>query len=254
MPLPSVLAPAVLAPAVLAWLTTLAAPAGGGCPADMVLVEGVHHEELQRVCRDLRQSKCWAFAEGFAALEPERTPIRTCIDRYEWPNRAGARPEVMMKFTEAEASCASVGKRLCSELEWELACEGPDHRPWPYGWSQRAGTCNSDRRYRGYDAKKLESPDAAVRAQETARLWQGAPSGSFPACESAFGAFDLVGNVEEWVVTSRPQWPHRSSLKGGFWSKPWAGCRGTNERHAPGFRFYEIGFRCCRAPTELQPG
>jgi hypothetical protein len=52
--------------------------------------------------------------------------------------------------------------------------------------------------------------------------------------------------VEEWVVTSRPEWPHRSSLKGGYWSKPWAGCRGTNERHAPAFRFYEIGFRCCK--------
>ncbi|XYI04033.1 SUMF1/EgtB/PvdO family nonheme iron enzyme [Sorangium sp. So ce1128] len=70
------------------------------------------------------------------------------------------------------------------------------------------------------------SDDPAVRAAETQRLWQGEPSGSYPACVSPYGVVDLVGNVEEWVSTSRPEWPHRSSLKGGYWSKPWAGCRG----------------------------
>lgn len=235
---------------VVSWLATLPAPLLAlpppRCPDDMVPIVGIHHENLQRICRDLRQSKCWAFAPGLVALEPRATPIATCMDRYEWPNVAGERPQVMMKFTEAEASCAAVGKRLCTEFEWELACEGPAHRPWPYGWSQTAGRCNSDRPYRTYDAQKLESTDAAVRAREVERLWQGAPSGSFPDCESVFGVMDLVGNVEEWVATSRPEWPYRSSLKGGFWSKPWAGCRGTNDSHAPAFRFYEIGFRCCR--------
>lgn len=243
-------------PAVVSWLAALGSPGSAPCPADMVLVEGVHHEQVQRLCTKVSQSKCWAFAPHLVLLEPRATPVKTCMDRYEWPNRAGERPEVMMKFTEAEAACAGVGKRLCTEFEWELACEGAEHRPWPYGWSQEAGRCNSDKRYRAYDPKKLESNDPSVRQAEVERLWQGAPSGSFPDCKSPFGAMDLVGNVEEWVVTSRPEWPHRSSLKGGFWAKPWSGCRGTNERHGPGFRFYEIGFRCCKEPAapDDQPG
>ncbi|XYH93877.1 hypothetical protein ACMHYB_39410 [Sorangium sp. So ce1128] len=39
--------------------------------------------------------------------------------------------------------------------------------------------------------------------------------------------------------------------KGGYWSKPWAGCRGTNDSHGPMFRFYEIGFRCCKDPRPV---
>jgi hypothetical protein len=232
------------------WLT--AAPAmtpvaPPSCPDDMVAVSGVHHEQLGRVCSDMRMgNKCFAFVPGLVTLEPRATPVRVCMDRFEWPNRVGAEPEVMMRFTEAEERCAGVGKRLCSELEWELACEGPNHLPWPYGWKKEADRCNSDRPYRQYSAAKLNANARAVWKPEVDRLWQGEPIGGHPKCVSHYGVRDMIGNVEEWVVTSRPEWPHRSSLKGGYWSKPWAGCRGTNERHAPAFRFYEIGFRCCK--------
>jgi hypothetical protein len=218
------------------------------CPSGMVRVVGNHHEQLQRLCTDKRQGKCYGFFPALALLEPRVTPVDVCMDRYEWPNQKGRLPEVMMSFTQAAEQCASVGKRLCSEFEWELACEGPDHRPWPYGWKKQRNVCNSDKRYRGYSQRKLASRDPRVRQAEVQRLWQGAESGSFPGCDSQYGVADLVGNVEEWVATSRPEWPHASSLKGGFWAKPYTGCRGTNERHGPAFRFYEIGFRCCAAP------
>ena len=226
-----------------------ASPAKPVCPADMVLVQGTHHEQIQRLCRDYRKSKCWSFLPGLSLLEPRRTTINVCMDRYEWPNKKGALPHVMMRFTEAEQSCASLGKRLCSEFEWEKACEGEQNKPWPYGWRQTKGKCNSDKRYRAIDEDKINSASRTVREREVQRLWQGRPSGSFPECRSDDGVFDLVGNVEEWVATSRPEWPHRSSLKGGFWSKQWTGCRGTNDSHSPQFRFYEIGFRCCADPT-----
>jgi len=216
------------------------------CPSDMLVVEGVHHEHLQRICSDRRRGKCWAFLPGLLMREPRATKLRSCMDRYEWPNKRGQAPAVMMRFIEAEASCKSVGKRLCTEFEWELGCEGPHGRPWPYGWSQEAGSCNSDKPYRAYSEAKINSSNATVRSSEVQRLWQGAPSGSFAECVSPYGVVDMVGNVEEWVVTSRPEWPHRSSLKGGYWSKAWSGCRGTNERHGPRFRYYEIGFRCCK--------
>jgi hypothetical protein len=219
------------------------------CPDGMKLVEGSHSEFVQRLCVDWRMGHCFAFFPGLLAEEPRTTPVRVCMDVFEWPNRAGALPEVMMRFVEAEAKCAGVGKRLCSEFEWELACEGPRRLPFPYGWRADERACNSAKPYRAISEGKISSDDARVREAETKRLWQGEPTGSFAGCVSPFGIVDLVGNVEEWVTTSRPEWPWRSGLKGGYWSKPWAGCRGTNERHGPLFRFYEIGFRCCRDPS-----
>jgi formylglycine-generating enzyme required for sulfatase activity len=222
---------------------------GASCPAGMRLVEGTHYEYVQRLCVDFRQQHCFAFFPGLLALEPRATPIRTCMDDYEWPNRAGALPDVMVRFVEAEAKCGSVGKRMCTEFEWEKACEGPESLPFLYGNRVDDKICNTSKPYRQYSEARLDSDDPAVRDRETKRLWQGEPSGSFSQCVSAYGVHDLIGNVEEWVSTSRPEWPWRSSLKGGYWSKPWTGCRGTNERHGPLFRFYEIGFRCCKTPA-----
>lgn len=225
------------------------------CPSDMVAIDGTHYENVQRICTEMRHGKCYRFAPGLSLLEPRTTAVKACMDRYEWPNRKGSLPVVMDRFIDAEKKCQSKGKRLCTEFEWELACEGPRRLPWPYGYRQVPGRCHNDRRYRHHNESKLSSNDARVRAQETARLWQGLAAGSKTGCRSDFGVYDLVGNVEEWVVTSRPEWPYRSSLKGGFWAKPWSGCRGTNESHNTRFRFYEIGFRCCsdRPPKTSTP-
>jgi formylglycine-generating enzyme required for sulfatase activity len=240
-----VLLEALLAPFLAA--SSAAAPAS--CPADMKLVEGTHHAFVQRLCLDFHTDHCFAFLPGLIAREPPVTPVRTCMDTYEWPNQVGALPVVMLRFVDAQAQCAAVGKRLCSEVEWEMACEGPETLPWPYGQKQIPGACNSDKPYRPVSEARLASNDPAVRAAETKRAWQGEPSGAHPGCVSASGVVDLTGNVEEWVTSSRPEWPYVSALKGGYWSKPWAGCRGTNERHGPQFRFYEIGFRCCKDPS-----
>lgn len=235
-------------PSTLELRPELAAVAPAACPDGMVRVSGVHHEHVQRSCIGKQWGKCVAFEPELLLVEPANTTVDVCMDRFEWPNRVGAAPTVMVTFGEAEQLCSDVGKRLCTEFEWELACEGVRHWPWPYGWKRRAGACNSDRPYRSYNAAALASTDPKVRARETERLWQGSGSGAHPSCTSPFGVDDLVGNVEEWVRTSRAEWPRPSSLKGGYWSKPWTGCRGTNERHGGSFRFYQVGFRCCAAP------
>jgi formylglycine-generating enzyme required for sulfatase activity len=239
----------LLAQAPLSAPPDLPAPTAAICPNEMRLVEGVHYENVQRLCTDYRMAHCWAFFPGLIAREPRATPVRVCMDRYEWPNRAGSTPAIMVRFVEAEAECARAGKRLCTEFEWEMACEGPDTTPWPYGHRQDPRACNTAKPYMFVSEKKLNAGDSKVRSAEVSRVWQGEPSGSFPACVSTYGVVDLVGNVEEWVSTSRPEWPFRSSLKGGFWSKPWAGCRGTNDSHGPMFRFYQVGFRCCKDPS-----
>ena len=68
--------------------------------------------------------------------------------------------------------------------------------------------------------------------------------GARARCGTSDGIYDLVGNVEEWVQSrASRRWPE--TLIGGFWAKPWTGCRGANDAHETTFRFYKTGFRCC---------
>lgn len=216
------------------------------CPSDMRLVVGTHHDEVQHLCVEPREGHCYEYFAGITGEEGPATPIEVCMDAFEAPNRRGQRPLVMQSFDDAEAWCRARDKRVCTEQEWEIACEGPEDRPLVYGWKVDAKPCNSAKPWRQFDAQKLAVPGEG-RAKELARLWQGEPSGHLVDCVSADGVYDLIGNVEEWVA-SRPGRRFRGALKGGFWAKPWTGCRGTNDAHAENFTFYETGFRCCADP------
>ena len=174
-----------------------------------------------------------------------------CIDRYEAPNRRGAHPLVMQSANDANEWCADHHKRLCTEDEWIAACQGDEHRTYPYGNEHVDGRCNDDRTWEKVDEAllaKWPSPEAKAHAKE---LYQATPSGAKRQCKSEAGARDMTGNVEEWVVRTRE---HANSfpyiLIGCYWSGCYGGnkptCHSTNNAHGPEFRFYETGFRCCR--------
>ncbi|MFO0611275.1 MAG: SUMF1/EgtB/PvdO family nonheme iron enzyme [Polyangiaceae bacterium] len=48
------------------------------------------------------------------------------IDRSPWPNELDKPPLVNVSRDRAAELCKSRGRRLCTELEWERACKGPD--------------------------------------------------------------------------------------------------------------------------------
>jgi formylglycine-generating enzyme required for sulfatase activity len=174
-----------------------------------------------------------------------------CIDRYEAPNRRGAKPLVMQSANDAVAWCSAHHKRLCTEDEWVAACEGDERRPYPYGATHVEGRCTDDQPWRQVDESSLAkwpSPEAKEHART---LYQATPSGSKRKCVSEAGVRDLTGNVEEWVVRTRDHERERPYvLAGCYWSGCYGGakptCRSTNDAHGPDFRFYETGFRCCR--------
>jgi formylglycine-generating enzyme required for sulfatase activity len=213
----------------------------------MVLVEGdfCPNLPLQCVRRPPGEGyRCAEYARGVACPEPT-DPRRFCIDEHEWPNRLGENPRVWVDWFEAKALCAAAGKRLCRRSEWMLACEGPKRLPFPWGFVRQPSPCNIDRASIPFDVYAML--DDGTREEELARLWQADRIGSHPDCVSAFGAFDMAGNVDEWTddQADDPHTRHPSTLNGGYWGPVRDTCRLTTTSHGPDFKFYQVGFRCC---------
>jgi formylglycine-generating enzyme required for sulfatase activity len=194
----------------------------------------------------------------------ERTLDPFCIDRYEYPNRAGEQPRGDLGITEAVALCAEAGKRLCTVDEWERACRGTERRRYSYG-NER-------------DPKRCNTP---VESSGEASTLPSAPSGSFAGCASPEGVYDLNGSLSEWVADP---WPDHGvaantgteeaeidpltkvlqaegyrtgatlhnnqimSIRGGtMWRGTFYGQDCTSSHsHLPGERFPDDGVRCCR--------
>ena len=155
------------------------------------------------------------------------------IDRYEYPNRIGAYPEVNVTWYEAQARCTSAGKRLCTEREWEHACRGSENHTYPYGNTFDPDKCNT-----GYRKDDVWRHDRGI-----ARI------GDWGECVSGYGAYDMSGNVWEWVdgwYSSNQGW---RVVRGGSWfqSVNLAGCDARYGQYlTPEYRLDLIGFRCCR--------
>jgi hypothetical protein len=227
---------------------------GGGCPEDMVEVEGEYCPWVEQKC--LRwldpetKMRCGEFAPTQCATRTVKKHF--CIDRYEYPNKPGAKPEIFVTFNQAAATCSAEGKRLCVDSEWTLACEGNERLPYPYGYARNAEACNIDKPYINPDERAIANPQ--TRQAELARLDQRELSGSRESCVSPYGVHDMTGNVDEWVVNESGH-PYRSALKGGYWGPVRTRCRPATTAHDENFAFYQIGFRCCAdiAGTSAKP-
>lgn len=149
------------------------------------------------------------------------------IDRFLYPNEEGAIPVTGVTQEEARALCAEQGKRLCSELEWERACKGPDNRTYEYGEQYRQSVC------------------------DTGKPAQLRPSGLNLACRSDFGVHDLHGSAWEWTDSpwGRGTDDGRVTLRGGNDRAGELVARCANGRpERPDTRSGVIGFRCCMGP------
>jgi hypothetical protein len=138
--------------------------------------------------------------------------FKTCIDKYEYPNREGSLPQGNLSFVDAKMLCEQQGKRLCTAEEWQWSCGGFDNLSYPYGKVYEENRCN------------------AANAVEI--------SGSRINCTSKFGIYDMTGNIFEWVTTADGQ----PAMMGGPVSKCQTVSPGTGGSAKP-----MSGVRCCKS-------
>ena len=217
------------------------------CGENQVEVDGDYCPALEQKCvrwmdpETTIPRRCSEFAPT-GKCQGKTVTKHFCIDKYEYPNKLGEKPVVMKTWYEAADACKAQGKRLCGDSEWTLACEGQERLPYPYGYERNSQACNIDKPHP--DVNEAAMADPRTRDAEVARLWQGENSGSRESCVSPFGAMDMTGNVDEWVINESGM-PYKSGLKGGYWGPVRDRCRPMTTAHYEQFVFYQIGFRCC---------
>lgn len=148
------------------------------------------------------------------------------IDRFNYPPEPGAIPLAGISQAEARAICEEQGKRLCTELEWERACKGPDNAIYDYGDAYDASICGTG------------NTDAL------------APNGVNTRCRTAFDVRDMHGSAFNW--TSSP-WRRgadrdgdRVAVRGGNGEDGELVGRCANARALdPQARDPRVGVRCC---------
>lgn len=215
--------------------------AKGRCPPGMALI-------AHRFCVDRWEA---SLVETGSAGERPFSPYATPQGRsVRAVSLAGVVPQGYISREQAESACRSSGKRLCAEDEWETACRGVPPRVFPYGDTREKGACNDT----GISPLGVYFSDASemynAGPMNDSRLNQTphtlAKTGAFERCTNAFGVFDMVGNLHEWVMSARP------TFRGGYYQDVHIngdGCGYRTTAHAAGYHDYSTGFRCCADPA-----
>lgn len=148
------------------------------------------------------------------------------IDRYPFPNDPASKPTTGVTRAEAQKLCEARGRRLCTELEWERACKGPDNSRYEYG----------DK----FDTNKCPPPVGNV-----------AEGKAYPECKSPFGVELMHARHWEWTSSDWGRGGDEGlvTLRGSHGGTPYAAMRCANVKSSkPDASDDTVGFRCCGGP------
>jgi len=210
------------------------------CPDDMVLVDGSYCTDVRHDCQRwlddaaLPFARCAEYSRRSRCVG-KRVALRFCIDRREYTPPGQELPQNHASFEVASQTCKGLGKRICTDNEWNFACEGPEMLPYPYGY-ERKPVCNQDRT----DLFE-KNPRRQVLADRRER------ADARPECRSPFGVENMAGNMDEPVAREgfENNQPFRNALKGGWWMPARNRCRPATTAHDDFYKDIQIGVRCC---------
>ena len=156
----------------------------GQCPADMV--------SAGSFCIDLYENSVYEESSLTTQLDPAAAPavnitrcsangsdcgdsVANAATAIFAGSIAGVLPNANISWHQASQACANVGKRLPTLAEWQIAASGTKD---DVDGDTVGGDCNTS--------------DIPVTEKSN--------TGAFTACVSTVGAFDMVGNISEWVA------------------------------------------------------
>ncbi|MCC6568582.1 MAG: SUMF1/EgtB/PvdO family nonheme iron enzyme [Anaerolineales bacterium] len=164
-------------------------------------------------------------------------------------------PVINVDWNMAKTYCEWVDRRLPTEAEWEKAARGETANVYPWGNTfdgSHVNFCDTNCSFE-YADKSFDDGFADV-----------APVGSYPNGASPYGAYDMAGNVWEWVndwysetyyssaPSSAPEGPNSGQyrvLRGGSWYFIGYDVRSAFRlRLDPSVTNDDMGFRCSRSP------
>ena len=200
----------------------------------------------------------WGWRESVSAGHPvywKREAAGRWLRRNfdQWVPLEAHRPVLHVNWWEAEAFCNWAGRRLPTELEWEVAAAGESSD----SSKELAGV---KRRFPwGDDSPRAEHANLGWRAMGTVDV------GAMAAGDSAFGCRQMIGNVWEWTADdfapypgfevdpyreySEPWFGTHKALRGGAWPTQPRLLRNTwRNFYTPDRRDVWAGFRTCQAP------
>ncbi len=154
------------------------------------------------------------------------------IQQYPVPG-VGKLPVIGVTWDQAKASCESVNARLCTEMEWERACKGPDGSQYPYGNEWNPMICS-------------------VKDKSDNML----PIGTFAGCVTEEGVHDMVGGQWEWTSSTLgiPGKKFNNTVLRGGWKQFGRIPNRCSHRYSADRSkvSQRVGYRCCFGPVNPQ--
>ena len=220
-----------------------------GCPAGMVKVATFCVDRFEGTLVDKNTNEPYS---------PYCSPGKgNAITNLKAVSLAGVVPQGYISGDQAAMACQNAGKHLCTQSEWLTACQGNAGNKFPYGNTEVPGQCNYGRAHP--DVKTAEVPNAKydLTDPQVNKNYALSITGNFGQCANPQGAFDMTGNLQEWVNDGSGASPNK--FGGGYYGatlqqviqSPTAavGCGFQNVGHPSNHWDYSLGFRCCANPT-----